>query len=131
MPRDYNHPDPELPDEGIEATTKLILELYANEIREHASGILSIYGLSGTATAKYKNLCFQAANSLHEAAEILRQNAKFGPIQMMMAPASPEKTSTLKVPSQTLTNSKKFVANILLPVVVALGTMAAFKFLVQ
>lgn len=72
--RDYNHPDPPLPEHGVGHGTKVILELYAHEIMEHASSISAIHGLSGAATQRYKNLCFKAAQELNEAATILKQN---------------------------------------------------------
>ena len=68
----YNPDLPELPDEGPKKGTRHILELYAEEIAEHASNIVEIRGLSAHGVERYKRNCFEAAALLAASAKILR-----------------------------------------------------------
>jgi hypothetical protein len=69
----YDHPNPPLPDEpGVRPEVKLILEMYADEIREHASSMIYIYGMNMSDATRYKYHCFAAADHLYKAAESLR-----------------------------------------------------------
>lgn len=128
MAADYNQVDPPLPENGeIESTTKLVLELYANEISEHASSVLSIYGVSGFDTEMYKDLCYQAARCLNDAAAILRANNKMGPIKMVMK-AAPHPHTVLDL-SQIGKVAKSVFLNAVIPAAFGLGTMIAARYL--
>ncbi len=106
--QDYHTPDPPPPlpwgTDAITDDTKLILELYAAEIREHASHIQAIYGLSPTATSIYKQHCFDAAKDLEQAAQILRQNKRLRPLMLhrAAAAAAPPTPAVLPVATKSL-----------------------------
>lgn len=72
----HDYVEPDLPDGSVDSTVKHVLELYAREVREHASGIIGIIGISPVATNTYKQYLFEAADLLDKAARILKQNAR-------------------------------------------------------
>lgn len=65
---------PPLPDDGFQAGTRLLLEMYANELVTHAASITRIDGLSPYAVSMYKNNVFEAARLLKSSAQMLRDN---------------------------------------------------------
>jgi len=73
--QDYNHPYPELPDDpGVNEDTKFILDLYSQEIRDHAGSTIYIQGMSPQMAQRYKHRCYEAARFLTDAADILRRH---------------------------------------------------------
>lgn len=65
---------PPLPDNGPQVGTRLLLEMYADELRTHAAGITRIEGLSAYAMSLYKSNVFEAARLLNLSATMLRDN---------------------------------------------------------
>jgi len=53
---------------------RLLVEMYADELLEHASGITSIHGLSHKEVHEYKHRCKEAARLLRENAALLRSH---------------------------------------------------------
>jgi hypothetical protein len=69
----YDHPLPPIPDSrGVKPSVRHILNLYAVEIREHASVATVILGLETFYAERYKNILYQAAYLLDEAVELLK-----------------------------------------------------------
>lgn len=74
---------PDLPDQGVDRNTRYVLEMYADEISEHAAGIGSIKGMSPRATGQYKECCFEAAKLLRQASELLRANINIADVRIV------------------------------------------------
>ena len=52
---------------------KLVLELYAQELRDDAGNVGSVSGLESERSELYKRKCYEAASHLDSAAAILRE----------------------------------------------------------
>lgn len=71
---EYIEPDDHLPDGPPAPGTRLLLEMYADEIAAHGSSISVITGGSAQLVDLYKQNCFKAAELLRRNAQLLRQN---------------------------------------------------------